>query len=469
FDARAGAIVLWAYVLLRDVAEKEQYADAARAVIQFPVAALLGLLLVRIGALIRFGARDIADDEAVHDYRRTLLRNLGLATMVVAIIATAATALGYISVPAFVLVPVIWTLGLIGMLVVLQRFATSLYCLVFRRDDDQARNDLAPVLIGLLLAVTSIPVFALIWGARRSDLSETWTRFLSGVSFGSTHISPTDFLTLALVFGIGYVLTRVIQGTLRATVLPKTRIDPGGQNAIVSGLGYIGIFLSALMAITTTGIDLSSLAIVAGALSVGIGFGLQNIVSNFVAGIIMLIERPVAIGDWIEVGPHSGIVRDISVRSTRIETFDKTDVIVPNGDFIAGAVTNWTRYTHLGRVILPVKVAHGNDSRKVEQILMEIAEGHPGVSGRHKPNVALVSIDDAMKFEIRVIIKDVNQLLNVRSDMAHEVLRRFAEADLVAPIPQSEVFLHDRRAPRHEPEPETPPANPKRAPRAPKA
>jgi potassium-dependent mechanosensitive channel len=456
FYARGLALMVWALDLVRGIATAEQYSDAARAVIQFPAAAVLGLFLLRFGALIRKGGHDIEGDEATHDFRRALLRNLGLGTMLLALLATLATAAGYHSAPVFVLRPLTETLALIGLLAMLQTFATNLYCLAFGKDEEAARDDLAPVLIGLVLALGAIPLFALIWGARQADLSEAWTKFLDGFSIGATTISPLDFLTFAVVFAVGYIGTRLVQGTLRATVLPKTRIDPGGQNAIVSGLGYIGIILSALLAITTTGLDLSSLAIVAGALSVGIGFGLQNIVSNFVAGIIMLIERPVAIGDWIEVGNHSGIVKGISVRATRIETQDKTDVIVPNAEFVAGTVTNWTRYSNLGRVIVGVKVPGGNDTRKVEAILMDIAEKHPAASGRHKPQVFLTSIEDGLRFEIRLIIKDVLQLMQVKTEIAHQVVERLATAGLVYPMQQRELFMHQMPPKEPPPEPKKP-------------
>lgn len=438
--------MMMVFGLANEFVQIHSFSSVPAAAIMFPIGVILAFALYWFAHIIRKSTIVNEDVDEPRQFRIGLRAAISRGLMLAAVVGVVLAALGYANAFEMVTFPAARTILVLALLLLLQRLATDAYAFV-SKSEDGAREALVPVLIGFALVLLALPVLAIIWGAQVTDITELWARFREGFTIGETRISPSNFLLFAVVFGAGYAVTRLTQGALRSTVLPRTKMDAGGQTAVVSGMGYIGIFLAAVIAITTAGIDLSGLAIVAGALSVGIGFGLQNIVSNFISGIILLIERPISQGDWIEVGGQMGYVRDISVRSTRIETFDRTDVIVPNADLISGTVTNYTRGNSVGRAIVPVGVAYGTDTAMVTSILKEIAEAQPLILMNPPPNVLFIGFGaDSLDFEIRAMLRDVNYVMVVKSEMNHAIAKRFAAEGIEIPFGQRDIWLRNPEA-----------------------
>lgn len=375
------------------------------------------------------------------------LRLIRMVALVVAVVAPLLALAGYYGASRFLFYPVVFSGALIALCILIHHAVREISALggsggAGRAGTEDARLPVLPVLTGTLLAILSIPLLALIWGATVTDLETIWARMVEGFTIGEVVISPIDFVLFLIVFAIGYVLTKALQGVLRRSVLPVLRMDTGAKSALTAGIGYVGIIVAALVAISTTGLDLSNLAIVAGALSVGIGFGLQNIVNNFVSGVILLVERPIKTGDWVEIGGVHGTVQKVNVRSTEIQTFDRSTMFVPNADLISGTVTNWTHGNSHGRLIVAVGVAYGSDVRRVEKILLEVAQAHPMLMRRPGAYVVFKAFGaDSLDFEIRGVLRDVNWILNVASDIRFSVYERFEKEGIEIPFAQRDVHI----------------------------
>ena len=295
------------------------------------------------------------------------------------------------------------------------------------------RREALQQLAALLAGVTSVCVIAAAtlltlapWGIESDDMLANVRSAFFGFKIGDVTVSLSS-LVLALSFFVAALFaTRTVQRWLERKFLPHTHLDTGLRNSIRTSIGYVGFIVAAAVGFGSLGLSFEKLAIVAGALSVGIGFGLQSIVNNFVSGLILLWERAIRVGDWVVVGDEQGYVRRINVRSTEIETFDRATMIVPNSNLITGVVKNWVSGDKVGRIRVPVAVNLVADPEVVRETLIQTAKAQDLVEKIPAPTVMFISMSDAnLKFELVCFVSDVEKSARVKSDLYFAIHARF--------------------------------------------
>ncbi len=366
--------------------------------------------------------------------------------------------MGYIALAEFAAYQIILSSGILAMLWLVLKIIDEVVVGCFQSDHRinnrissylgwkrKFTEQIGVVLIGLVrMSVILISVLGLLipWGFRARDWVEWISAAFFGFKIGDITISLSVILSAMVVFFIGLIITRSMRRWLSMRFLPTTRLDAGIQNSISTVFGYIGFTIAAAVTVSYAGFDLTSLAFVAGALSVGIGFGLQSVVSNFVSGLILLVERPIKAGDWVVTSGGEGTVRKISVRSTEIETFDRSTVILPNSTLITDSVVNWNHKSSMGRIKLPVGVGYDSDPERVREILFECSKSHDGILNEPAPIVYFMEFGaSSLDFELRCYLADVGNGMSVKSDLRYAIFAALNKEGISIPFPQRDVHI----------------------------
>ncbi len=375
-----------------------------------------------------------------------------------------AALLGYESLASFIGTHVVSTAGVLWIMYLVHLGAESISSVSVisgRAIDDDVDEDedmggaslfTIRIIVSLLLDIAILAVGAvillLLWRFDWIEVKGWIQAAFFGFQFGNLRISLQSVLVALGVFALGLMLTRFVQRWLTARVFTGRHVDTGLRESMRIGTGYLGFVLSALAGISYLGFDFSNIALVAGALSVGIGFGLQSIFNNFVSGLILLVERPIKVGDYIQVGGSEGTVKRISVRSTEIETIYRQSVIIPNATLITDPVTNWMHLDKSCRLDIPVGVDYGTDMELLRSTLLAVAQAHRGVLKSPPPVVHFAGFgDSSLDFELRVFLRDVRERIKSSSDLRFAILGALREAGVSIPFPQRDLHIKDMDAP----------------------
>ncbi|MBQ8481799.1 MAG: mechanosensitive ion channel family protein [Alphaproteobacteria bacterium] len=293
------------------------------------------------------------------------------------------------------------------------------------------------VLINPIFILILIFTLLNIWGLPGDFMLQASRKLLFGFKIGGIEISIIAIaLGIAVFFG-SLAVMRFVRVHLATNVLARIDMDDGVRHSLISGFSFLGFIISILLAVIAVGIDLTNLAFIAGALSVGIGFGLQDVIKNLVAGIIILLERPFKVGDWVMLNGTEGTIKQINIRSTELLAFNKTSVIIPNATLISSSVTNMTHGDAMSRQSVAVGVSYGSNPEQVKEILLECAKKNRKIMTSPAPYVLFKDFgSSSLDFELRFYVNDIWKGWSVPSELRYEIFSRFQEENIEIPFPQ---------------------------------
>ncbi len=358
---------------------------------------------------------------------------------------------GYPNLSAFIFNRIITSVLFIGTLLILRKTLNGiLYRLLLFRgwsNTFRMRHKLIfkirfwfSILTDPIILCFALFVLLKIWGLPTELFIQGIKQAFMGFTVGGIKISLFSIVMALGVFLVSLAVVKLIRSRLLMNVLDKMEVEESIKHSLDSGFGFLGFIIALLLAIAVLGGNLTNLALIAGALSFGIGLGLQNIVNNFVSGLILLFERPIKVGDWVIVNGHEGIVKQINIRATELMTWKKASVIIPNADILSTSLINMTHDDRWGRVDIKVGVAYGTDVNYVMSMLNEIAESNKKVLKKPAPYTVFMNFgDSSLDFELRCYTADVMNSLTISSDLRVEINKRFMEEGIEIPFPQRVV------------------------------
>jgi small-conductance mechanosensitive channel len=293
------------------------------------------------------------------------------------------------------------------------------------------------LLVTPVLAMLFLYSLLNLWGVPGKFMLNGLKKLVFGFKVGGIQISLVAIVTGLLVFLVSITIVRVLKTRISNNLLNRINMDEGIKHSLISGFTFTGFIIACILAIVAMGVDLSNLAVIAGALSVGIGFGLQDVIKNLVSGIIILFERPFKVGDWVIINGDEGKIKQINIRSTELETWTRQSVIIPNATLISSSLVNLTHDNNWQRQAIAVGVSYDADAEVVTKLLLECARSCKKVAKVPAPYVIFKDFgSSSLDFEIRFYVSDIWNGWDAASDIRYEILKRFREENINIAYPQ---------------------------------